>query len=75
MTTSRPAPWEANAIRALIRQAAKKSGRLKYVLLIGDDTPDVQDYLGWARSASPVSSRWDGAFGRVASENCTRPQR
>jgi hypothetical protein len=61
---------EANAIRALIRHARSRSAGLHYVLLVGDDTVDPRDILGTG-SVSHVPSllAWDGAFGRIPSEN------
>lgn len=61
---------EANAVRALIARAAKASGALKYVLLMGDDTFDPNDYSGYGGgSFVPSLAAWDGAFGRIPSEN------
>ncbi len=60
---------EANAIRQLIKQSFD-GGRLRYVLLFGDDTFDTHDYLGTgAMSFVPSLLSWDGQFGRVPSEN------
>jgi hypothetical protein len=68
---------EANAVRALIRLAAEQ-GRLRYVLLIGDDTFDYRGNLagllneyGYPRAVSYIPSLygWDGTFGRIPSEN------
>jgi hypothetical protein len=60
---------EANAIRELVRHFAR-SGSLRYVLLVGDDTFDYHDYarLG-AVSYVPSLLGWDGEFGRIPSEN------
>ena len=61
---------EANAIRALIRDAATASGKLQYVLLMGDDTFDTHDYTGFgAVSFVPSLLAYDTEFGRVPSEN------
>jgi hypothetical protein len=60
---------EANAVRELIRQAARTS-RLRYVLLLGDDSFDHDDRLGLDLvSYVPSLYAWDGQFGRVPSEN------
>ena len=60
---------EANAIRELIKNSFD-GGRLRYVLLFGDDTFDNHDYLETgARSFVPSLLSWDGQFGRVPSEN------
>jgi hypothetical protein len=59
---------EAAAVRALIREAAR-GGRLRYVLLVGDDTFDTRDYAGLgAVSFVPSILGWDGEFGRVPAE-------
>jgi hypothetical protein len=61
---------EARAIQALVREAAAKSGRLKYVLLVGDDTFDPQDLSGFgARVFVPSLLSRDSGFGRIPSEN------
>jgi uncharacterized repeat protein (TIGR01451 family) len=62
---------EAAAVRALVQVARNASGgTLKYVLLIGDDTFDPQDFMGTgAVSFIPSLTGWDNAFGRVPSEN------
>ena len=62
---------EAEAVRALIRHARVASrGRLRYVLLVGDDTFDTHDYAGTGAVAFvPSLVAWDGEFGRVPSEN------
>jgi hypothetical protein len=45
-------------------------GRLRYVLLVGGDTFDGRNFLGTgAVSYVPSLLAWDGAFGRVPSEN------
>jgi hypothetical protein len=60
---------EAEALHALLRQAAR-GGRLRDVLLVGDDTFDYRDYLGTgAVGYVPSLHAWDGEFGRVPSEN------
>jgi uncharacterized repeat protein (TIGR01451 family) len=61
---------EAEAVRALIRYAAATSGRLKYVLLLGDDTFDPQDFMGLGSvSYVPSLLSFDTLFGRIPSEN------
>ena len=60
---------EANAVRALVRRTAA-GGRLRYVLLLGDDSFDPDDRAGFGgRAFVPSLNGWDGVFGRVASEN------
>ena len=60
---------EANAIRELVRHYAR-TGALRYVLLVGDDTFDYHDYTGTgAVSYLPSLVAWDGEFGRIPSEN------
>ncbi|HSD66183.1 MAG TPA: C25 family cysteine peptidase, partial [Vicinamibacteria bacterium] len=60
---------EANAVRGLVRRAAG-GGRLRYVLLLGDDSFDPDDRAGFGGWAFvPSLNGWDGIFGRVASEN------
>jgi uncharacterized repeat protein (TIGR01451 family) len=60
---------EANSVRALVRGAAAR-GRLRYVLLLGDDCFDPDDRAGFGgRAFVPSLNGWDGIFGRVASEN------
>ena len=59
---------EAEAVRALIRRTAR-GGRLRHVLLFGDDTFDYRDDAGTgAVSYVPSLYGWDGEFGRVPSE-------
>ncbi len=61
---------EALAVRALLREALGRGHRLRYVLLLGDDTFDPRGLLGGAdRADVPSLDGWDGAFGRVPSEN------
>ncbi len=61
---------EARAIQALIREAASRSGRLKYVLLLGDDTFDPQNFSGFgAQVFVPSLLARDSGFGRIPSEN------
>jgi hypothetical protein len=61
--------FEAQAVRALIRQAARRGGA-SYVLLVGDDTFDPRDRMGLGLvSYLPSLTGWDGEFGRVPSEN------
>jgi hypothetical protein len=60
---------EAGAVRELIKYAWR-GGALRYVLLIGGDTFDPQDFMGMGHvSFMPSLYAWDGAWGRVASEN------
>lgn len=60
---------EANAVRGLVRRASA-GGRLRYVLLFGDDSFDPDDRAGFGgRAFVPSLNGWDGVFGRVASEN------
>jgi uncharacterized repeat protein (TIGR01451 family) len=60
---------EAQSVRALI-QDAYGSGRLKFVLLVGDDTYDPQGFSGLGQvSFVPSLYGWDGEYGRVPSEN------
>lgn len=60
---------EANALKALIQELAG-AGRLRYVLLLGDDSFDPQDFMGMGlESFVPSLYAWDGQFGRVPSEN------
>jgi hypothetical protein len=62
---------EARAIKALVAHARRMSqGRLRYVLLVGDDTFDNHDYVGSGAIAFvPSLVAWDGEFGRIPSEN------
>jgi uncharacterized repeat protein (TIGR01451 family) len=62
---------EAEAVRALLRHARVASrGRLRFVLLVGDDTFDTHDHAGTGAVAFvPSLVAWDGQFGRVPSEN------
>jgi hypothetical protein len=72
---------EAQAIRALIREAANRS-RLRYVLLVGGDTFDYRgDFFEYCRRAItdcpatdattviPSLLGWDDTFGRIPSDN------
>jgi len=60
---------EAAAVRELIRQAAR-GGRLRIVLLVGDDTFDYRDDAGMgAVGFVPSLYAWDDVFGLVPSEN------
>ncbi|PZR14955.1 MAG: hypothetical protein DI536_09245 [Archangium gephyra] len=62
--------FEANAIKALIRDIAANSGALRYVVLLGDDTVDPRDFMGLhGRSFIPSIDGWDGELGRVPSES------
>jgi len=64
---------EANSIRALVQHAhAAGQGRLRYVLLVGDDTFDYRDVSGMAPDGFlPSLFGWDGQFGRIPAENRT----
>ena len=60
---------EAEAVAALLRHAAR-GGRLRHVLLLGDDTYDPQGFSGLPEvSWVPSLYARDGDFGRVPSEN------
>jgi hypothetical protein len=60
---------EANAVHALIREIAARN-RLRFVLLVGDDTFDPKDNMGAGlRSFVPSLTAWDGLWGVVPSEN------
>ncbi|MGE0452073.1 MAG: C25 family cysteine peptidase [Vicinamibacteria bacterium] len=60
---------EAAAVRELVRHAAR-GGRLRYVLLLGDDSYDPTDREGLGlRSFLPSLYGWDAQWGRVVSEN------
>ena len=60
---------EANALQGLIRQVASLK-RLRYVLLIGDDTFDTHDYLGTgARTFVPSLLGRDDEFGWIPSDH------
>jgi hypothetical protein len=60
---------EAQAVRALVQEAFR-GGRLRYVLLMGDDTYDPQDFSGFGEiSYVPSLYGRDGDSGRVPSEN------
>jgi hypothetical protein len=60
---------EAGAIRALLAEL-KRVGVLRYVLLLGDDSFDAQDFMGLGLvSYVPSLYAWDENFGRVPSEN------
>jgi hypothetical protein len=60
---------EAEAVHALVHQAVK-GGSLRYVLLIGDDTYDPQDFSGYGQiSYMPSLYGRDGESFRVPSEN------
>jgi hypothetical protein len=59
---------EANALKALVHDLA--GAGLRYVLLLGDDSFDPQDFMGLGlESFVPSLYAWDGQFGRVPSEN------
>jgi uncharacterized repeat protein (TIGR01451 family) len=60
---------EAQAVRALVQEAFR-GGQLRYVLLMGDDTYDPQDFSGFGEiSYVPSLYSRDGDSGRVPSEN------
>ena len=59
---------EAEAVRALLADAYRR--RVRYALLIGDDTLDPRGHLGEPPlDFVPSLLGFDGEFGRVASEN------
>lgn len=61
--------FEAQAIRAMLADLARRT-RLRSVLLLGDDSFDPRDHSGAGQVAFlPSLDGWDGAFGRVPSEN------
>lgn len=61
--------FEAQAIHALLVDLARRT-RLRDVLLLGDDSFDPRDHSGAGQTAFvPSLDGWDGAFGRVPSEN------
>jgi hypothetical protein len=60
---------EASALKALAHELVQ-GGRLRYLLLLGDDSFDPQDFMGLGlESFVPSLYGWDGQFGRVPSEN------
>ena len=62
---------EAQAIRSFLRDVWRTGNhRLKYLLLIGDDTFDPNNYLGFDQeSFIPSLTTMDQSFGRIPSEN------
>ncbi len=61
---------EPHAIQASIRAAAEASGRLRFVLLVGDDSFDPLDHAGrGAPSFVPSLFARDSGWGWVPSEN------
>jgi len=61
--------FEATAIQAAIRHFGRQ-GHLAYVLLIGDDTFDPRNFSETGQiSYLPSLSGYDGAFGRIPTEN------
>jgi hypothetical protein len=61
---------EARAIQALVRHAARESGVLHHVLLVGDDSFDPLDYSGrGVPSFVPSLFARDSGWGLVPSEN------
>jgi len=61
--------FEAASIRAAIAEVARHA-KLRFVLLVGDDTFDYKNNLGTgAVSYVPSLSGWDGMWGVVPSEN------
>jgi hypothetical protein len=61
---------DARAIQAAIRSVARGSGDLRYVLLIGDDSYDNNDFVGTGVSSYVPSLLFlDPLYGRVPSEN------
>ncbi len=62
--------FEANAVKELISHVAGASPKLRYVVLLGDDTVDPRDFMGLhGRSFIPSIDGWDGQLGRVPSES------
>lgn len=62
--------FEANAVKELISHIAGNSPKLRYVVLLGDDTVDPRDFMGLhGRSFIPSIDGWDGELGRVPSES------
>jgi hypothetical protein len=60
---------EPRAIQLLVHEAFRGSGRLRYVVLFGDDTFDPRDYVGTgARSYVPSLFARDATWGLVPSE-------
>ena len=60
---------EAEAVRALLADAHRRS-RIRFALLLGDDTLDPRGYLGPSPEAFvPSLNGWDGEFGRIPAEN------
>lgn len=60
---------EPLAIQLLVREAWRRSGRLRYVVLVGDDTFDPRDYIGTgARAYVPTLFSRDATWGLVPSE-------
>jgi hypothetical protein len=60
---------EPRAVRSVIAEIARRA-RLRYVLIVGDDTVDPRGYLGGeAFPFVPSAVGYDGEFGRVPSEN------
>jgi hypothetical protein len=61
---------EPRAIQALVRHAARASGRLRFVLLLGDDSFDPLDHSGRGTpSLVPSLFARDSGWGLVPSEN------
>jgi hypothetical protein len=60
---------DPNAVQALIRRAALQSRRLKYIVLLGDDTVDPHDNMEMGSMAYiPSQHAWHKDSGRVPSE-------
>lgn len=60
---------EPRAIQLLVREAWQRSGKLRYVVLVGDDTFDPRDYIGTgARTYVPSLFARDATWGLVPSE-------
>ena len=61
---------DARAIQAAIRSAARGSAALRFVLLIGDDSYDNNDFVGTGTTSYVPSLLFlDPLYGRVPSEN------
>jgi len=59
---------EAEAVRALLVDAYRR-GRIRYAVLLGDDTLDPRGFLAPPPEAFvPSLNGWDGEFGRVPAE-------
>ncbi|MGV3622639.1 MAG: C25 family cysteine peptidase, partial [Archangium sp.] len=62
--------FDAAAVKQLVADVAARSGSLRYVLLVGDDTVDPRNFMALGnRSFIPSLDGWDGELGRVPSES------